>query len=53
MKIKYIKQLLDIASEAGDFNAVDELELELTLAREQAVQDKWRDRFDEDTADMY
>lgn len=53
MKIKYLKQALQLAQEAGDFEAVEELQLEVTLAREASYQDKWQDHFDNDTADLY
>jgi len=53
MKIKYLKQALQLAQEAGDFEAVEELQLAVTLAREASYQDKWQDHFDNDTADLY
>ena len=53
MKIKYLVQALQLAQEAGDFEAAEELQLEVTLAREASYQDRWKDRFDDDTADLY
>jgi ferritin-like metal-binding protein YciE len=45
--------LIAAAREAGDYERVDTLELQATIDREQAVQDVWFDRYDNDTLDLY
>jgi hypothetical protein len=53
LTLDQIARLQELAEQDGDFQLVNRLELLECQQREQATHDKWQDRFDNDTSDLY